>query len=175
LTVFNRSNDFVWGLAGANAVQFSFLLEYLAGRIGVQPGTYTQVTTNAHVYCNRLPKELPTNLASPYPTHTPIGTDWDHWDEDLKKFFAWVEDGVVMPLGTHPALHCANDWFRLTAGTFYQAHFKWKLGKRQEAYEYLAKSNAAPDWKEAGLRWFERRLMCDHLPKNKPEVLQWKL
>ena len=34
MTVCNRSNDLVWGCLGANAVHFSFLLEYMAGLIG---------------------------------------------------------------------------------------------------------------------------------------------
>lgn len=50
--VFNRSNDFVWGLAGTNVVQFSMLQEYIAGRIGVQVGMYHQTTDSMHAYIN---------------------------------------------------------------------------------------------------------------------------
>lgn len=50
LTVFNRSNDMVWGAYGANVVQFSTVLEYVAGCLGVAVGTYTQVSNNFHVY-----------------------------------------------------------------------------------------------------------------------------
>jgi thymidylate synthase len=50
MTVFNRSNDVIWGCCGANAVHFPILQEYLAGKIGVGLGEYWQVTTNLHLY-----------------------------------------------------------------------------------------------------------------------------
>ena len=50
MTVFNRSNDLVWGCCGANAVHFPMLQEYLAGRMEVDVGGYWQVSTNLHLY-----------------------------------------------------------------------------------------------------------------------------
>lgn len=50
ITVCNRSNDAIWGAYGANAVQFSFLQEYMAHQIGVGVGEYTQMSNNLHVY-----------------------------------------------------------------------------------------------------------------------------
>ena len=50
MTVVNRSNDIVWGLFGANAVHFSFLLMYVAGNLGLKIGKYHQFTANAHIY-----------------------------------------------------------------------------------------------------------------------------
>lgn len=52
MVVFCRSNDIVWGAYGANAVHFAFLQEYLATRIEVAIGTYTQVSVNWHGYAN---------------------------------------------------------------------------------------------------------------------------
>ena len=73
LTVFCRSNDIIWGCYGANAVHFSFLLEYLARRIGCPVGTYHQVSVNWHAYVDTLEKlrNLPrpsytTRRLSPY-------------------------------------------------------------------------------------------------------------
>lgn len=56
LTVFNRSNDMIWGAYGANAVHFSVLQEYLAGMIGVPVGQYHQVSNNFHAYEATLDK-----------------------------------------------------------------------------------------------------------------------
>lgn len=50
ITVMNRSNDLLWGMMGANIVQFSMLLSVLAGRVGVKVGRLTQISTNAHAY-----------------------------------------------------------------------------------------------------------------------------
>lgn len=52
MTVCNRSNDVIWGAYGANAVQFSFLLEYMAASVGVRVGRYTQQSNNYHIYLN---------------------------------------------------------------------------------------------------------------------------
>lgn len=50
MTVFNRSNDLIWGTLGANVVHFSVLQEYMAARLGVKVGVYNQVSNNLHVY-----------------------------------------------------------------------------------------------------------------------------
>lgn len=50
MTVFNRSNDIIWGMLGANAVHFSLLLEYLATALGLEVGVYNQISNNAHIY-----------------------------------------------------------------------------------------------------------------------------
>lgn len=54
MTVFNRSNDIVWGCYGANAVHFSFLLEYVAARAGLEVGRYWQTSVNWHGYLKTL-------------------------------------------------------------------------------------------------------------------------
>lgn len=50
MTVYNRSNDLVWGALGANVCHFSVLMEYVAACIGVEVGTYCQVSSNMHIY-----------------------------------------------------------------------------------------------------------------------------
>lgn len=50
MTVCNRSNDILWGAYGANAVHMSMLQEFIADRIGMPMGTYTQFSNNFHAY-----------------------------------------------------------------------------------------------------------------------------
>lgn len=45
-----RSNDIIMGAYGANAVQFSFLQEYLAGMLNTPVGKYWQVSWDFHAY-----------------------------------------------------------------------------------------------------------------------------
>ncbi len=59
LSVFCRSNDIIWGAYGANAVHFSFLLEYMAHWIGVSVGRYYQISVNWHGYLNTFEPMLP--------------------------------------------------------------------------------------------------------------------
>lgn len=50
MTVFNRSNDLIWGTLAANFVTFYLLQEYMACCLGLEVGTYNQVSNNLHVY-----------------------------------------------------------------------------------------------------------------------------
>jgi thymidylate synthase len=100
--VFNRSNDFIWGLTGTNVVQFSMLQEYLAGRIGVPVGTYHQTTDSCHVYVNeqweKLKDTSPDGKLDPYATVQPYDMmeDPDAFDEDLIEFFHQYDNNTGM-------------------------------------------------------------------------------
>lgn len=50
MTVYNRSNDIVFGAYGANSVHFSVLQEFVAFCVGMKIGTYYQVSNNFHLY-----------------------------------------------------------------------------------------------------------------------------
>lgn len=151
-----RSNDLIWGAYGANAVHFSILLEYLAGRIGVGVGTYTQVSFNAHAYLSVLAKVgEPAVPPLNYPTPTPIGNNWDLWDEDLRKFMSWAV--LAQPDAFDLSYH--NVWFSDTATPMFMAHWRWKRGMRREAVSMLEQATAmSPDWQRACLEWFGRRM-----------------
>jgi len=77
LTVFNRSNDVLWGMLGANIVQFSFLQEYIARCIGCRVGRLHQISTNAHIYTEFGPGKgmLDFTHVMPYPPVVPLDID----------------------------------------------------------------------------------------------------
>jgi len=54
MTVYNRSNDVVWGAYGANYVHFGFLHEFVSSAAGMHIGLYTQVGANTHIYTEHL-------------------------------------------------------------------------------------------------------------------------
>ena len=49
MTVFNRSNDVIWGTF-TNLCQFSTIQELLATWLGLEVGTYHQITDSLHIY-----------------------------------------------------------------------------------------------------------------------------
>lgn len=156
ITVCCRSNDAVWGAYGANAVHFSVLQEYLAGRIGASVGRYYQVSNNFHGYVDVLDKVGVPDPVGDYPGTQPMGHDWTHWDSDLAKFMAWSEaPDLLSPVwGDY-----VNSWFSDTAEPLFVSHALWKQGNRQSALSILYDAeNMAPDWKLAARQWFERRL-----------------
>lgn len=50
MCVFNRSNDVIWGMFGANLCQFSTIQEMLATWLDVEVGSYHQITDSLHIY-----------------------------------------------------------------------------------------------------------------------------
>jgi thymidylate synthase len=146
ITVTCRSNDVVWGAYGANAVHFSVLLEYLAGRIGVRVGKMYQISNNWHLYDAVASRFQPVQYR-PYPGSVPMATDWDGWDDDLTTFM----DGAESPLSYR------NAWFSSVAEPMWAAHSLWKVGDRIGA-QLEATRIDAPDWRIAALKWMDRRM-----------------
>lgn len=179
LTVLCRSNDMIWGAYGANAVHFSFLQEYLAGRIGVKVGRMYQFSNNMHAYVDVLEKLerqkvvfIPRGMAmseappdqirempyvEPYDTFSslPIGTDWVRWDEDLANFMAWLDedpDSMATLSG-----EWRNEWFTKVAAPMVVAHKAWR-GKSPLAAVAFVEGIASPDWRAAVGQWFDKRM-----------------
>lgn len=164
LTVLCRSNDIVWGAYGANAVHFSFLQEYLAGRIGVGVGRMYQFSNNYHGYVAALDRLGEPHLLfeehDPYDTgevHSiSIGTDWSAWDEDLREFMSW-----------HMSWHSGssydlkykfkNTWFRDVATPVCWANYLRQRDDYTGAID-IAHRIAAKDWRTACIEWLERRM-----------------
>lgn len=50
LTVYFRSNDFIWGATAVNIFNYTFMQEYIANIIGLEVGSYFHVVNNFHYY-----------------------------------------------------------------------------------------------------------------------------
>ena len=158
MTVFNRSNDMIWGAYGANAVHFSMLQEYMACMIGVPVGQYWQISTNFHAYQDTLDKHghVTQNVASagayehdvyPFPM---VNTRPEVWHSELDMF---MTEGPVMGY--------TDPFFKKVAVPMLQAWQAWKDPDKNDkglrAYT-LAESIAATDWKKACIEWLKRRM-----------------
>lgn len=166
MTISCRSNDVVWGAYGANAVHFSMLQEYVAGRLGFLVGKMYQLSNNYHGYVNVLdglgdPRQIPdTDHYDNATVHSvAMGTRWDQWDGDLRVFMGWhdydmtslddVDSGVT---GVYD-----NEWFAGTAQNVAVARLLWTLGEKQRALD-VAGLIEAPDWRMACEQWMQRRM-----------------
>lgn len=158
MTVFNRSNDMIWGAYGANAVHFSMLQEVMAAWIGVPIGGYWQVSTNFHGYQNTLEKHAglfdlypgfdayETGQVAAFPmVNTPI----DDWFQDLNMF---MTQGPIIGL--------QDKFFKKVAVPMF---LSWNCWKDREDPSFMQKAikNAerivAEDWRKACVEWLERR------------------
>jgi hypothetical protein len=166
MVVFNRSNDIVWGCYGANAVHFSMLQEYMARRIGVEVGTYTQVSVNWHGYHATIEPLRGLHdvlgLGNPYDRDVVVvPMPADGLDEAIHRLldFADHERDWSISLVEEP-------WTRTVAGVLF-AHQMYRhisgIERFQAAFSVLDEcpvQNA--DWVVAARQWLTKREMKVH-------------
>lgn len=162
MTVFNRSNDLVLGLAGANVVHMSFLHEVVARASQFPLGRYHQISNDLHMYTQAPATIAARPLAGrydhakdpyaqgwvePYPI---MEVDWNLWQEDLHLFLNY---GNVVGL--------RDRFFRRVAAPMLAAHKHYSRHTGEARYmgaiEILDQC-LATDWAIAGREWMERRL-----------------
>jgi thymidylate synthase len=156
LVVFCRSNDIIWGTYGANAVHFSFLLEYVALRIGIPVGRYSQISVNFHAYEEPFKKCLPLidehYMGYPYPV-IPMPDDVElHIHQVLK--CADEELYVYRPVDRH-FFKASCEWAEMCHRMMW-AHQMYRQGHHDMAFEVLLRAPEC-DWTAAGLEWLHRR------------------
>tara|TARA_R100001369_G_scaffold49234_1_gene75814 strand:+ start:580 stop:1656 length:1077 start_codon:yes stop_codon:yes gene_type:complete len=177
MTVCNRSNDMLWGAYGANVVHMSMLQEYMASRIGVQIGTYRQVSDSFHVYLNPVWDKVKDieidiytqrDIKNPYDTlyvhtdyeqsdHVPLFADPDNLPWELERFFNifpvdnWLYDDLDEVDWVNPAL-------KDIAVPMVKVYSAYKNGDFKHAYEKIYDIKAV-DWRRACLEWIRKREM----------------
>jgi len=174
MTVCCRSNDIIWGAYGANAVHFSFLLEYISGMTGIPMGVYRQFSNNYHLYTNVIPREelmplsrnvlahdpylapigmgaLRMELKSPSLRKVPLITAPEVFDVDLFKFMADSSMPALIDIGDY-----YEPFFRNVAVPMFNAHAFYR-DKNYKAAIDVAEQIRAEDWRMACVQWLERR------------------
>lgn len=160
ITVTCRSNDIVYGCYGANAVHFSVLQEYLAARIGIPVGTYTQVSNNWHLYdwakdkveigsaaenAGRHGWPMVENYG--YPGTYPLVAAPDAFDDELHEFLhAPTVEG-----------HWHNPFFGNVAAPLWEANLR-RRDKDWTGALAVASRCHAPDWRAGAVEWLQRRV-----------------
>lgn len=163
LTVFCRSNDVIWGAYGANAVQFSMLLEYMAQWIQCPIGTYTQVSVNYHAYVdvfNKM-KEIPryySVMEDPYVNGdiyavpmTAHNVTHEQLDNSIHYLLEQADNGFTKNRLPRVLM---TPWMDMAFDVLY-AHHLFKFGRHLDA---LAVLRGKADWTVAACQWLERRI-----------------
>jgi len=160
MTVFNRSNDAIWGsVTGANVVHFSMIQEYVAHKVGVGIGEYYQVSNNMHVYTDnpqwevlRAKSMAARNYELVYPAvfHF-IGKEG--FDEDLDLFLRISRGEYIID-----DLEVFKDEFmKRVAVPAYNAFISRKYYRdMDECFRWLSEIEA-DDWRTACFAWVERK------------------
>jgi hypothetical protein len=152
MTVYNRSNDAIWGAYGANAVHMSMLQEVVAGMVGILVGEYTQVSNNFHLYTDMMNHKAlmehprSENMYSTmgwYPF--PLVSKPDHWLDDCAKFMKDPTATVYV-----------NNWFYYVARPMFLAWKAHKAGETDNAMSWVGQIED-PAWSYACTQWLLRR------------------
>lgn len=146
MTVCNRSNDIIWGCYGANAVQFSYIQEYVASMVGCRLGQYLQVSDSFHAYLDnplweKLQDISPCDVYD-HP-HYPMIAEPVTFDKELRDF-----------VNGERRMFWDNPFFNEVAVPMWDA---WMCHKEtKDGYE-CAKHIEDSAWRTACLQWLERR------------------
>jgi thymidylate synthase len=165
MTVFNRSNDLIWGCCGANAVHFAILQEYVAGMIGINMGEYWQISTNLHMYMEHVDLlrhrmsahvSLHSVLISTgnYGPTQPLIKYPEAFDNEIQEVMQMVDDiheGKEIYSG-----NLSNSFLSDVVIPMAKAHWYYKKKQIPMAL-FEMRRVIAQDWKKAGTEWIERR------------------
>lgn len=173
MTVCCRSNDIIWGAYGANAVHFSFLLEYVAAATGIPMGMYRQFSNNYHLYTNVVAENAIMTMARDVEaTDRYMMKEGPHHLNRVSAVPALRQVPLVGELGTEHFLDALNGLFDIgnpnattaiappflatVAFPMYHSYMAFKRRSFTEAIE-LAETIKAEDWKIACVEWLQRR------------------
>ena len=151
-TVYNRSNDYVYGMLGANAVHMAVIQEYVAAMVGVGVGRYWQVSNCLHAYTDnpvwQRTKDLSLVVDDPYKHGLvkpfPLVSYTDGWNTDL---MAWMEKPWSARVYREP-------FFEKVAKPMAQAH---RAHKESKCGLNFVGRIAATDWRLACINWLNKR------------------
>lgn len=160
MTVCNRSNDLIWGMLGANVVHFSFLQEYVAACIGLEVGTYNQMTNNLHVYTDNWE---PQKWLKHYHNRTMHDQPIITYEKHVKLIVPLVKDQMTFDL------ECAGFIDRDTDNRNWMEPFlqdvaspmcrAFELHKQRDYFHAtrMAALVKSDDWRIAATNWINKR------------------
>ena len=175
LTIYNRSNDIIWGAYGANIVQFSMLLEYVAAKVGIPMGTYTQVSNSYHVYTEGPGGLLYNRLIAKY-DYVSEPYDYvnnqvlmkrcqmDNFDSDLNYFFSVYDANNIETLAKMN--NWQSDYFKELVIPMLRVYDVYKRDS-PEAARAICHEIEADDWRKAAQDWMEVRIQNRKRKENK--------
>lgn len=145
MTVFNRSNDVILGMLGANIVHMTILQEYIASKIGAEVGYYYVMSDDVHLYENLLHKlkvEATPMIESPKLFTSPM-----LFMEEVKEWFEIKSDEE------RAETNWRNEILNIASDLCY-AH---KIGKldRDTAISFL--DQKVEPWRIAAKLWHSKR------------------
>lgn len=167
MIVYNRSNDIIWGLYGANFVQFSMIQEYVAAKLNLDIGVYTHVSNSYHVYTDGPGGEVFNKLKNQYFSLEVEGGYYDNFnfnlikithheinefEQDLRAFFIYYDlDGLDNIVGRP----WKSQFFKEVVSPMLHTYVEYKF-KGSNISRCLSDIKAE-DWRKGAKIWLENR------------------
>jgi thymidylate synthase len=150
MTVCNRSNDLIWGMLGANVVHMSFLLEYMAARIGCSVGRYHQITNNLHAYTDKWTPDVWTESDTE-----------DHYARKPHYIMPLVKSPIqfekeLYQFMTSPTAEYKEPFLQKVAKPMYLAFIFHKLRDYDSAFDWC-EAISSEDWRTVSYEWLMKR------------------
>lgn len=159
MTLLCRSNDAVLGAYGANAVHFSFLLEYMAMKTGYPVGLLRQFSNNLHVYTDRHPRKWLETVAlesAEWRSEDSTCQIEEGFDEDLEEFMFWARSLIEKKNLSQKLIQLRTSFFTgIAVPMFLGWHYR-KEGTPFLAFTWLSEIREQ-DWRVACQEWIRRR------------------
>ena len=167
MTVFNRSNDIIWGAYGANAVHMSILQEYIASALDLCVGEYTQVSNDYHAYTEVMARVgvpephpmCPYDMGAVEPYQ--LVTDFELWNQTLTYFMAdtqlFHQRGYETDYKFDVGLFVKEPFFIDVAVPMVRAWGRFKHKDYKAAITLVTETMADCDWKTNCREWLIRK------------------
>tara|TARA_R110000822_G_scaffold11698_2_gene42465 strand:+ start:4988 stop:5998 length:1011 start_codon:yes stop_codon:yes gene_type:complete len=178
MTLFNRSNDAVWGtISGANIFHFAMFHQYVATALKIPMGEWTTVSNNLHVYVDNPKWEklehyysvsrMPSHMTNPYDDfrdaakhHLVRRLNKPRTGEELQE----IMDDSFLDFYRELRHQMSCGWVGFTATDrrsmpmqMLSAFASYKNKNKAEAITTLEKAIIPLDIKTASIKWLHRR------------------
>lgn len=171
MTVYNRSNDLIWGTLGANAVHFAFLQAFIANKLEIPTGRYHQITNDLHFYKERWePSKWLTHYQNRTQFSSPKGYQ-NIFPISAQHFGPRLEDKLYEFTKHHSnkANAYQKNWYDpylndVASPLLHAFHMH-----KERAYgecEYWLNKVKSKDWQLAGKSWIEQRKILWNMRKE---------
>ena len=178
MTVFNRSNDLIWGMLGANVVHFSFLQEYMACCLGLDVGQYHQISNNLHIYTENNSGYKPDVWLAAHDTNEqyetakvfnpiPLVQDKAVFDREVKLFVELNKNGS----GLKGCELYKEPFLNNVAQPMMHAFHMHKQKDYDAAFHWVTRITQG-DWKYAAATWLTKRKRIWENKNNPGQVTQ---
>ena len=167
MTVFNRSNDIIYGTFGANAVHMSMIMMYVCSKLECELGKYYQVSNCLHAYTDgvegNILNRITDELISPnqYEEYEKSSIDVSYFegiDDDIADFFAMYDrKDCGLTIARLLSIDYGSKFFNNLVVPMLYLYMKYKINGKAAVTDKDYEEIVPADWRKACEVWINNR------------------